>query len=269
MKSKKNISELEIAEVYTKNAVSFDLSYEEGKGIDNRYIEWPAMKKLVKSVPKSNGKKLLDIGCGTGRHIENYAKMGFHPTGIDISEGVLELARSRNPTVPFYKMSMQKLKFQPNQFDIATSSLAFHYGDFHQIAGQVNRILKLNGHLIFSTTNPFDDARERIQINGKEISAIGKITDIKTKKPRVIGNYFSTGIRSAFWKTKRFRIKWKHTTIGEMIRSFNENGFQIIDFVEAKPVPKAKKTNPFRYRYASRIPVIILFKLQKVKNVKK
>lgn len=37
--------------------------------------------------------RLLDLGCGTGRHLAHFAKRGFDVTGVDLSEYMLEVAR--------------------------------------------------------------------------------------------------------------------------------------------------------------------------------
>src|SRR5690349_21410973 len=39
------------------------------------------------------GSRILDVGCGAGRHSNEPARRSFHPTGIDISEGLIDVAR--------------------------------------------------------------------------------------------------------------------------------------------------------------------------------
>jgi SAM-dependent methyltransferase len=46
-------------------------------------------------------KKLVDAGCGTGRHSAFLASSGFTVTGVDLSEEMLEVARARAPEVEF------------------------------------------------------------------------------------------------------------------------------------------------------------------------
>lgn len=48
--------------------------------------------------PLSVGASILDMGCGTGRHAVELAKRGYRVTGVDISEGMLEVARKKAET---------------------------------------------------------------------------------------------------------------------------------------------------------------------------
>lgn len=59
--------------------------------------------------------KMLHLGCGAGGHdfhFENY----FHVTGVDISEGMLELAENKNPEVTYIKGDMRIIRVR-EQFD--------------------------------------------------------------------------------------------------------------------------------------------------------
>jgi ubiquinone/menaquinone biosynthesis C-methylase UbiE len=39
--------------------------------------------------------KLLDLGCGTGRHVIHFARRGFDVTGVDLSEHMLAITRAK------------------------------------------------------------------------------------------------------------------------------------------------------------------------------
>jgi ubiquinone/menaquinone biosynthesis C-methylase UbiE len=66
----------------------------------------------------SEGDRLLDVACGTGRHIE-YLKERFAVEGLDISEELLEIARMRNPLVPFHVGDMLDFDLG-SRFDVVT-----------------------------------------------------------------------------------------------------------------------------------------------------
>lgn len=66
--------------------------------------------------------KVLDIGCGTGRHSIELAKRGYSVTGIDMSESQLsraaEKAKEAGVKVNFQKCDARKLTFK-KEFDLA------------------------------------------------------------------------------------------------------------------------------------------------------
>lgn len=45
--------------------------------------------------PLGKGSKILDVGCGTGRHSVELAQRGFQVTGLDFSPGMLAVAREK------------------------------------------------------------------------------------------------------------------------------------------------------------------------------
>jgi ubiquinone/menaquinone biosynthesis C-methylase UbiE len=61
---------------------------------------------------------LLDVGCGTGRHLE-YLKAHYQVAGLDISSEMLDVARRRCPDVPFYQKDMIDFNLRQS-FDVVT-----------------------------------------------------------------------------------------------------------------------------------------------------
>ncbi len=50
---------------------------------------------LLQLYPVSPGASFLDVGCGTGRHALELARRGYKVTGVDLSEGMLKVAREK------------------------------------------------------------------------------------------------------------------------------------------------------------------------------
>jgi ubiquinone/menaquinone biosynthesis C-methylase UbiE len=63
------------------------------------------VKKLIKKHKKVKGNKLLDVACGTGKHL-SFLKNEFDCTGIDISNEMLDLAREKYNGIRFLQADM-------------------------------------------------------------------------------------------------------------------------------------------------------------------
>jgi ubiquinone/menaquinone biosynthesis C-methylase UbiE len=62
---------------------------------------------------------LLDVGCGTGRHLEHLSRT-YQVEGVDLSEPMLQIARMRCPSVTFHQADMTELALG-RTFDVVTS----------------------------------------------------------------------------------------------------------------------------------------------------
>jgi SAM-dependent methyltransferase len=63
------------------------------------------IKRLVTRYKRSSGNTLLDIGCGTGKHIQ-YLQENFKCTGVDASEQMLTIAKRNVPAAQFVTGNM-------------------------------------------------------------------------------------------------------------------------------------------------------------------
>ncbi len=77
---------------------------------------------IEKEIDFRRSSKILDIGCGTGRHTIELARRGYSLTGIDLSESMLAKARQKAQQgglkVEFVQSDARALKFV-NEFDLA------------------------------------------------------------------------------------------------------------------------------------------------------
>lgn len=106
--------------------------------------------------------RILDIGCGTGRHTTELARRGYRITGVDLSESMLHQARRKAEAlglqVDLRQKDARNLDFE-GEFDLV---IMLCEGAFplmetdemnYEILGNAVRALKKPGKLIFTTLN--------------------------------------------------------------------------------------------------------------------
>jgi SAM-dependent methyltransferase len=124
---------------------------------DAPYSDWVTYLKRNQEMYVPNGKKVLDIGCGTGTLSLLLKKEGYDVTGIDISEDMLAVADQKaneaNVRIPFFHQDMKELN-NLGTFDIVTifcDSLNYleTEEDVRQTFLSVNKQLRKDGLLLF------------------------------------------------------------------------------------------------------------------------
>ena len=60
----------------------------------------------IREYGRSGGRRLLDVACGTGKHLE-FLKEHFDVEGLDLDGGLLAVARERLPGVPLRQADME------------------------------------------------------------------------------------------------------------------------------------------------------------------
>ena len=117
---------------------------------------------IEKELASNKSLKILDVGCGTGRHAIELTKRGYNVTGIDLSESQLKRAREKaqadNLVIDFQHQDARNLPFD-SEFDVA---IMMCEGGFplmetdemnYEILKNVTKALKPHAKLIFTTTN--------------------------------------------------------------------------------------------------------------------
>ena len=244
------------AEQYNKYGKLYHKYRVSGKNFFNSYVDMPTVLSFLKNV---RGKKILDIGCGSGLYAKILKKRGAKVHGIDISKTMTELAKKEVPGADFRVGSILKLPFKKNSFDIAISALMLDYvKDYDKALKEVHRILKPKGIYIFSIGNPLFECRRKTKLGGKIYKVLGYSKDMR----KVIGwNYFKEGWIP--WKLGKMRFKEYRLTMESRISSILKNGFSIEGYKDAKPVTAGRRISPSDYRIFSRLPIFCAFKLKK------
>ncbi|AFY55833.1 methylase involved in ubiquinone/menaquinone biosynthesis [Rivularia sp. PCC 7116] len=142
-------------ELFENYAVKYDKeSFTQGTIGECDFIE--------KEIEYNKEAKILDIGCGTGRHSIELAKRGYKVIGIDLSESMLRRAKQKageeDVEVKFEKHDARKIPYL-DQFDLV---IMLCEGGFSlmetdemnfQILQNAANALKSKGKFIFTTLN--------------------------------------------------------------------------------------------------------------------
>jgi ubiquinone/menaquinone biosynthesis C-methylase UbiE len=98
------------------------------------------------------GGSVLDVGCGTGVHLEMYRKFKCNLYGIDTSASMLEQARSRlGADADLRQANAAHMPFEAGLFDLVLCMLALHEMDDDVrtgVLGEIARVLKSDGRAL-------------------------------------------------------------------------------------------------------------------------
>ena len=101
------------------------------------------------------GKKVLEIGCGTGEFTRRITSSEADITAIDISPDLLKIAQENVPNlnVKFYKQNVGKLGFEDGSFEIVIGSSILHHLNLKPAIKEIYRVLRSGGRIVFTEPN--------------------------------------------------------------------------------------------------------------------
>jgi ubiquinone/menaquinone biosynthesis C-methylase UbiE len=133
--------------------------------------------ELVELIPffkKHQVRKILDVGCGMGRHLLLLKNSGFDVYGCDISEKAIISCTKIIGKRKVKKCDMSKLGFEDKTFDLVISTSVIQHAIMSKVKKTIKeflRVLKDKG-LIFIITLSTEDFSYK---TGKEIAPYTKI----------------------------------------------------------------------------------------------
>ena len=115
--------------------------------------------ELINELEPAADSRMLDLGCGSGRHSKYLASKGFDVTGIDLAaSSVRQAKRSEREKLRFYRHDM-RIPFGRNAFDIVFNFFtSFGYFDDPsedlKVISNIYSALKPGGVLVMDYINP-------------------------------------------------------------------------------------------------------------------
>lgn len=120
------------------------------KYADNRHWEKhttlyaETFAKFLKSVNFEG--RIVDVGCGNGRDVNVFLKLGFNALGVDNSKEEIESNKKKYPELKFEVQNAEKLKFKDNSVDAFFMINVIHYVDKEKAIKEILRVLKPRGY---------------------------------------------------------------------------------------------------------------------------
>mgnify|MGYP001081885643 CR=1 FL=1 len=186
--------------------------------------EWPVLRDLL---PRLAGKRVVDLGCGFGWAARWMREQGAASVlGLDLSRNMIARAKTSttDSAIAYQVADLDTLDLPTAAFDLAFSSLAFHYvADFARLVGVIHQALAPSGHLVFSIEHPVFMAATRPHW----------IADEDGRKTWPVNRYSIEGERRSEWFVKD--VLKHHRTLGTTLNTLIDSGFQIRRVVEFAP----------------------------------
>ncbi|MBY0220985.1 class I SAM-dependent DNA methyltransferase [Sporosarcina aquimarina] len=185
------------------------------------------------------GKKVLDIGCGTGLLSAMLSKKGASVTGVDLSADMLEVAsnraRSLGLDIEFIQQPMQQLEVE-DTYDIAVISIdSLNYvisqTDVRETFRRIYKALGKDGVLLFDVHSIFK--MDEIFLEGPFVFDDQRITYMWQTAPgdeeHSIYSQLAFFVRQENGLFKRFdEVHMQRTfSVTEYVGMLNDAGFQI------------------------------------------
>ena len=162
----------------------FSDSYERERG--HGYHQMIDELEFLVTEPYARGARVLELGCGTGLILRRVAGVAKEAVGIDLSEGMAQLARERGLDARIG--SVCDLPFEDEQFDLTYSfKVLAHVPDIEAAVREAARVTRPGGHLLLEFYNPWS------------LRYLAK----KTAGPQRIGNDRSEADISTRWDSPR------------------------------------------------------------------
>jgi len=215
----------------------------------NDVLEQPALRGLL---PRLEGQRVLDIGCGMGQFVAYCAQQGAkHVVGADISNKMIEYANQNNKgeNTEFICSAIEDLQFENQSFDLIVSSLVLHYvKDYREVVSNIRRWLQIAGIFIFSIEHPMVTSQNPMQ---------GWICNEQGEKVCwPVDHYGEEGMRKQSWFIDG--VMKYHRKIATVVNELIEEGFQIERIEEPEATAEALAERPELAEHCRRPPFLLV-----------
>lgn len=192
------------------------------KGFRGRYPNEDVIRFINRNFPNREERKsikILDWGCGTGRHVIYLAKEGFNSYGIEIANFGIDLIRiwlkQEGLNADLRKVDGVVLPFPDRYFDAVIDCASIQHNKLEEIRKiilEIYRVLKKGGK-VFSYCKCKEDS---LYGKGREIEEDTFYYEIETETPTIIYFFTKEKIQLLWAKFENIEIEYTERTIKNM-----------------------------------------------------
>ena len=205
----------------------------------NNYYERPATIGLLGNV---SGKRVLEVGCGTGPLTEWLVNQGAAVVACDLSAAMLEIARSRigdQAELHQHDLAEPLTFLEHTSMDLVVASLVFHYlRDWVAPLRELHRVLRPTGSVVMSIHHPAWDWRNHCP---EDYFAFLQVSEVWVKEHTV-----------TFWRRP----------LTAATDAVSQAGFLIDRLVEARPNPELEMRDPSSFQELNAGPFFMHLRLR-------
>lgn len=138
---------------FGKLAATYDHWYQQPLAAVYDRVEKDAFRQVLPD--PARGKRLLEVGAGTGHWSAFFADEGFEVTAVDVSVEMVEFARSKKiNNVCFQVADAGALPYPEGSFDVVVAITTLEFlPDMGKAVGEMARCLKAGGKMVLGVLN--------------------------------------------------------------------------------------------------------------------
>ncbi len=209
---------------------------------------------MLEALGDVSGKSVIDIGCGEGRFCRLLSELGADVTGIDLTEALIEQARSVGSKRETYLVGDAEdlVEVRDDSFDLAVSYIVFvDLVDYSGSIREAYRVLRPGGRFIVCNLHPMRTAVKSVD---------GWISDRSGKLFYPVDNYTEEGEREFLWWGGPFINM--HRMLSSHVSAFLDAGFVVEGLYEPVPSDAQLAEHP-EFDDELRVPNFIIYVLKK------
>ncbi|MFS8131429.1 MAG: class I SAM-dependent methyltransferase [Candidatus Dojkabacteria bacterium] len=182
---------------------------------------------LISSIVPTNS-NILDIGAGTGRHLIPLSELGYNMTGIDSSNGMLDVLEEKlqdKSKSQIIRGDVLTYDFNSTNFDLiilmwnSFNEIALNEKSAQRLLSIFGKVLKIGGKVLINSDNPEKTTMESADYhlissqNNLDYDVSWKLKDFNNKdstsvydeKISVDGKTYITEIKQKWWTESEYK----------------------------------------------------------------